>query len=475
MVKRFGLGLLLLGAILSLPISMVVQAQEEFQVQTNEVTGDFPHQILFSLQAAIPTPARSVELEYSIETACNQSSVRVVPEDLETEEPGQVSATWALETRRSGTLPPGTRLWWRWHVTSESGDLWSTPTEWFTFLDTRHDWQEVSQGEITIHWYQGDPDFGQEMLEAAVEAQARLTADPGAHLEEPVDVYFYADVEELKDALVFAQEWTGGVAFADQYTILIGAGPQEANYARSTLAHEIMHLVVHQLAFNCWGDMPRWLDEGLATWAEGDMDDSQREALEKAIEDDRLLTLRGLGSSFSTSSSRAHLSYAQSYSVVRFLIDEYGREEILELLAVFREGATYDGALEQVYGLDTESLEALWRASIGAAPRAEVAKPTETAAEVPTMALWAGEPTAQAPTGTPLPSPSPSPEVGGSETPALAPAPTPTAVRAALPTPIGGMSRPPASSGGNWLWYAIGGGGLVVVGVVVVGLLRQRR
>jgi hypothetical protein len=475
MVKRFGLGLLLLGAILSLPITMVVQAQEDFRVRTNEVTGDFPDQVRFALVAVISSPVDSVELEYGIETACNQSSVRVVPDDLDTENTNLVAASWVLKTRRSGSLPPGTRIWWRWHVTSQSGASWTTLTRWFTFHDTRHEWQKVNQGEITIHWYEGDQDFGQEMLQAAVEAQARLTADPGAHLEEPVDVYFYADADELQDALVFAQEWTGGVAFTDQYTILIGAGPQEAAYGRHTLAHEIMHLVVRQLAFNCWSDIPSWLSEGLAMWAEGEMDDYQAEALAEAIEDDRLLSLRSLGSSFSTHSSRANLSYAQSYSVVQFLIDEYGREKILELLAVFREGSTYDGALQQVYGLDTDGLEALWRASIGASPRAAVVQPTETAVEVPTMALWAGEPTTLAPTATPSPSPSPMPEVSGGATEVVALAATPTAAQTAHPTPIGGMVEAPVTFDGTWAWYAVGAAGFLAILLIIVGLSRLRR
>ncbi|HCP60213.1 MAG TPA: hypothetical protein DIT43_01340, partial [Dehalococcoidia bacterium] len=35
--------------------------------------------------------------------------------------------------------------------------------------------------------------------------------------------------------------------------------------------------------------------------------------------------------------------------------------EMLELLSTLSEGSTYDGALEKVYGFDTEGLDALWR------------------------------------------------------------------------------------------------------------------
>ncbi len=37
-----------------------------------------------------------------------------------------------------------------------------------------------------------------------------------------------------------------------------------------------------------------------------------------------------------------------------------------ELLALFKEGSTYDNALQKVYGFDTDGSEELWRARITA-------------------------------------------------------------------------------------------------------------
>jgi hypothetical protein len=43
------------------------------------------------------------------------------------------------------------------------------------------------------------------------------------------------------------------------------------------------------------------------------------------------------------------------------LISAYGQEKMLQLLNVFSKGSTYDGALEAVYGFDSESLNTLWQ------------------------------------------------------------------------------------------------------------------
>jgi len=471
-----------------------VHGQGGFELQTNEVQATFPEEIVFSLEALVPGPIASVELRYGVErVACSETVSRVMPElDEEAQQPGQILVQWTWELRRSGSVPPQARIWWQWHLATEDGESWTSPMAWFTVEDDRYTWKSEMQGDITVYWYHGSREFGRAMLQVAVEAQARLTADPGAGLEQPVHIFFYADPEALKGAMLFAQDWTGGVAFPDYYTILIAAGPENQEWGASTVAHELMHLVVRQLSFNCAAGLPRWLDEGLAVWAEGGMDEYQQELLEQAIAEDSLLSLRAINSSFSAHAQRASLAYAQGYSVVNFLLERYGRERMLELLAVFRQGATYDGALQQVYGLDLDGVENLWRAEIGAAPRPTSAAPASPS-PVPTRALW-GQATA-VPTVTASPSttaedtPAPPTETPAITAAAAAAGPTasPAATAAAAataeatatgqplarPTPIGGFVE--AGSGAGWLWYLAGGGAAGIVLVIAVAVICLRR
>jgi hypothetical protein len=430
--------LLLVGAFLLVSgvFPGLAWSQVAIDIRANQAQTQFPDEIVFALEIDTSSPIESIELEYGVEKiSCGQSSGRVVPDIHETLQRRRVHATWTWELYRSGSMPPGAQVWWRWHITTEDGQSQSTRREWITLDDQNHAWQTLSEGQITVHWYEGDQEFAQYMLQSAVQAQARLTSDPGANLEKPLHFYLYADSDALKAALISPQRWTGGIAFTDFYTVLIATGPQEQDYGQRIVAHELMHLVVHQLAFNCWSSLPRWLDEGLASWAEGDLEPSQQEALNEAIAENALLPLPSLNGSFSAHADRAYLSYAQSYSVVAFLMNEYGRDKILELLAVFREGATYDGALEQVYGFDTEGLENLWRASIDVPPRPTAIAPDDgEPTPVPTLSLWSQEPTALLATMTATPAPSPQPSATSAPTPTkvlVAVAPTARATRAA--------------------------------------------
>ena len=48
-----------------------------------------------------------------------------------------------------------------------------------------------------------------------------------------------------------------------------------------------------------------------------------------------------------------------------YLITEYGWTEMQRLLDVFSEGTTYEGAIERVYGMNLDGLEATWLLSLG--------------------------------------------------------------------------------------------------------------
>jgi len=102
----------------------------------------------------------------------------------------------------------------------------------------------------------------------------------------------------------------------------------------------------------------------------------ERAALAEAIEDDNLISLRVLNSPFPDQRDRAILSYAESSSLVTFVIQEYGSAKLGELISVFAKGAHYDDAMMQVFGVDMDGMEDRWRAHIGAQPRTGTTRAT---------------------------------------------------------------------------------------------------
>ena len=165
--------------------------------------------------------------------------------------------------------------------------------------------------------------------------------------------------------MLFPREWTGGVAFTEFSTIAIGVSQSNLDWGKGALAHELGHMFTHQYTYSPYGTfLPTWLDEGLAMYAEANEDAYLTKTLEKAIDDNELISLHSLSSPFSAISEIAYISYAESRSVVEYMIGNYGNEDILLLLSALKEGDSIDDALLDIYGFDEDGLEEQWRESV---------------------------------------------------------------------------------------------------------------
>lgn len=329
------------------------------QVLSSDATPNFPMQLNFTLSAADDSQITDVRVRYQIDRA---SFAQVIAEARAQFTAGtQVSASYTLDMRFIGSLPPGTAVRYWWLVADAGGRVTTSEVNQVVWNDARYTWRSLSGGQLTIYWYEGDDAFAQVMMASAQAALPRLSQNTGELLSKPVSIYLYNGSGDLQGAMIFPNEWTGGSAYPDYGTITLGVSPVMLDWGKTTIAHELTHLVVHQLTRNPYAGIPVWLDEGLAMYAEGPLDTQFTTPLGQAVAADKLFTVRTLASPFSAISDQAVLSYAQSDSIVDYLISTYGQPKMLELLGVFHQGSGYDGALQKVYGFDMDGLNQIWR------------------------------------------------------------------------------------------------------------------
>ncbi len=393
--------LLTISVLSSMPSPVL--AVSAHQVTDDRPILDFPNSITFQAVISSGSPIETVVLEYGAETlTCGTVVAKAFPDF---ERGNTTRAAWTWEMRQSGSVPPGATIWWRWRYTDASGQEFVSEQRTVTWLDDIHNWQTVSDGPLFLHWYSGHQVFAQDLLAAAQTGLARLKNDAGLQPEKPIHLYIYANTEDMKDAILYEPSWTGGMAFPEYDIVIIGISPSDLEWGRSTIAHELTHVLVGHLTFSCLGDVPTWLNEGLAVYGEGGLDSASQNQLDQAIRSDQLLTVRSLSAGFSEIPDKAYLSYSQSYSIVAFLIETYGQEKMNALLTALRNGMTIDDALLSIYGFDVEGLEDAWRQSVGAAPRSASAQPTAqpTPTFVPTYIPYAGAPLAITPTPYSIP------------------------------------------------------------------------
>jgi hypothetical protein len=354
-------------------------------IQENQAVLDYPEQIKFSLKASSDEVIESVELVFGSDViTCGESLTRAFPEDYEPSK--EVDVEWEWTLRRSGTLPPGAQVWWEWKLTDAQGNEILTPRKSLTFTDESIPWQLYHSDSLEINWVEGDQAFARDLAEAGETALDSLFEITGVELEEVVRVYIYPSSEEMQTATLFAPDWSGGLAFAEYRTVLAGVSPDDLTWGREVVAHELTHVLIGVYAFSCVSVLPIWLNEGLAMYAEtsvGSSHDAEYNHLYEAVDSNTLLTVREVSSIFSNDPDLARQAYAQSLSLVQYLIDEYGQEKMLAFLDAFRDGFSQDQALSQVYGLDQDSLNDAWREWIGAEPLKGTAIPEATATRTP--------------------------------------------------------------------------------------------
>lgn len=375
-------GLVLTGAITPL------HAQSGPAILNNEAIVDYPETVTFRLEVGTDQPITEATLTYQLGRDSCLAAGTQVPVEVN----GPV-LEWTWVMSRSGNPPPGAEMSWQWTLTDATGNTFTTAPEELMFTDDRFEWRTVTADgagkavPIRLHWYEGE-EVGPVLLESAVAGLERLQQDTGIELQGDVEFFIYGDSADMREAVLYVQDWAGGIAFDDYNTILIGVPPSLATtWGSNTVRHELAHLVIDQFAHSCLGgSLPTWLSEGLAVYAEGEADDQTRADIEDGIRNNAFQPVRSLNGPFPARGDAVTSAYSQSYSLVAYLLDTYGQEKMQELLLTLAGAAGYDQALEQVYGFNADGLETAWRAAIGAPERQIPPTPTPiNVAAIPTI------------------------------------------------------------------------------------------
>ena len=358
MIRRIILLTIALTLLLCPPVAA---AEGGIEILVSEAEVHFPNELMFFLEAKSRVDIVDARLHYQVDrmnyaNVTSEAWTDFIPAS-------RIKTIWTWDMRQS-SLPPGSDVTYWWTVEDDAGNRIETPPQVINFDDNRYSWQSLNRGILTLYWYEGDDSFAEELMNVCEDGLARLTEGIGTHPEKLIKVYIYASTRDLQESMIFPQEWTGGVAFTNFSTIAIGISPGALDWGKNALVHELTHLVVHQATFSPYGQLPVWLDEGLAMHNEGELTPHLRSYLDRAISDNILISVRSLCSPFSADPDKAYLSYAESYSLAKYLLGNYGDAKMLELLTLIKQGSTYDEALTSVYGFDIDELDRRWRESL---------------------------------------------------------------------------------------------------------------
>ncbi len=356
----------LLFCLLASPITAVLSpigaAAPAVTVTATTATPHFPQNIAFHLEANVASgEITGVNLLYHAANTPVTTRVRVPVER------GQhIGLDYSLDTQ-TNFLAPGLDIEYRWAFTLSDGKQYRSDPATMFYMDDQQQWKKKTSGQITLWWYSGDDAFAQDAMDTATRAVDTLRTTFNVTGTRPIRILIYANARDLRVALPpNSAEWIGGGASTELGIIhaAIAPGQSAAAEIRRILPHEMSHMIVYQASLNPYNHPPLWLDEGLAVHNQETPDVRFRPLVRDAVDHGKLIPLRALNSPFPLNADQALLSYAESESVVNFIITAYGSKYIGALVSAFKDELSYDQVVQKVLKESIEDLDKEWKASL---------------------------------------------------------------------------------------------------------------
>lgn len=341
-----------------LALPSAVGAQSAPEIADGGVTNLFPDGMEFAVSVSSDSPIEELRLRY---TVLPDGTAAIGRPEFDAGTTVETTFTLAGNNPPQIYLPPGTVIEYYWDATDADGRESRSETKTFFYNDARFDWESVSGDGVTIYYYSGSEKNAEEMHGVALESISEMSALLQAEVPFEVQVWTYDSTEDMRPALQARSESyesqiiTAGVRVASNTVLVLG------NASFDTLRHELTHVVTKQAGESAFGSLPAWLDEGTAVYSQS-APGGFGSAIESAIGRGNVLSVREV-SSYPGDPEKVTLFYGEGWSLVSYLIDEYGEGQFAELFAEVKSGKRIESALQAVYGFGQDGLEDEWRAA----------------------------------------------------------------------------------------------------------------
>jgi hypothetical protein len=236
-------------------------------------------------------------------------------------------------------------------------------------------WGEIKDKHFVIYYEaKNDKTVAQDLLRKAEEYYRKIGDDTGYSRtnkmwtwDDRVQIFLFATQDSFV-AKTGQPAWSTGYADRDSRLFkskTIATFKQEENFVDGLLPHEISHLILHDFIGD-EGRIPVWFDEGVAQLQEKNKRSMARDIMGNMTANKQFIPLAQLltwNIRGERDPRKAQIFYAQSLSVVDYLVTAYGVDAFGRLCRQMRDNHNFSVALSGAYpGIfkDIQDLERKW-------------------------------------------------------------------------------------------------------------------
>ncbi|MDD3375761.1 MAG: peptidase MA family metallohydrolase [Candidatus Omnitrophica bacterium] len=229
-----------------------------------------------------------------------------------------------------------------------------------------NEWNELKSRHFIIYYKDAPREFIKTVEKSSesyyfdIIDELGFTRDKIWTWDERVKIYIYNDQD---DYVASAQQvpWSSGSTILGSK--VIKTFPAAHGFFDSLLPHELGHIIFRDyVGFE--SDIPLWFDEGIAMYQEKAKRWGATQRVKDAIKNKSFQNLSDLRLTRTSSQDDVILFYAESASVVQYLISEFGSFKFLNFCRNLKKGLSFDRALKKSY-YRFENVDGLNKAWVG--------------------------------------------------------------------------------------------------------------
>lgn len=232
------------------------------------------------------------------------------------------------------------------------------------------DWQLLKSTHFFIYYKEAPQSTVERLAQAAESCYSNITNELGFNRfnfwtwDRRARIYIFDTQQDYRKD-TDAPDWSAGqAAVANKLIKTFVTAP---GFLNNILPHELAHIIFREMVGFNNPAVPLWLEEGVASY-QGENIYAVKAKLAEGIRSGNFISLGDLsrlGLSKSEDKARAALFYAEAYSLVKYLISEFGRDKFVFFCQSLRDSRNLAAALSKAYSFSNmANFEEGWKAYI---------------------------------------------------------------------------------------------------------------